>query len=272
LINARVYGSGAGVKPTGTITFYDGDTPLTATVTYSGHDGTTYGIDAELDGSINYTFNSIGMHSISAKYSGDSLYLPSTAYPYNLQIAGPFNIVPTGPVSVVAGQTGTTTLTLSSNNNFIGDVTLTCMPSPSAKESTCGFAQGTTAAQSSITVNLGGTSVPVTFSVSTTAAHTLTSVNRELHGITWLGLAVGGVFVLGIPALRRKPAVVLTLLLLALTFTAASCGGGGSSGTPPPPQIDPGTSKGTYTFSVTGTTGSGANAITVPTQVTVVVN
>ncbi len=268
---ASVLTDGAGVAPTGTVTFYDGATALSGTPVYVGHDGSP-STSAELDATLTYTFNTGGTHQITARYSGDTYYLASqSASAQAVPIAGPFNIVPDGPITVTAGQTGSTNLTLSSNNGFTGSVTLTCTPSPTAAETTCGFAQGSGATQSSVTVNLSGANVPVTFSVTTTAAHTIAANHpfsfRNISG----GLMVCGLFVFGIPMVRRRSAAILTMLVLFAAFTAVSCGGGGSS-TPPPPRTDPGTSRGTYAFTVTGTTGSGANAFTVQSQVTVVVN
>jgi hypothetical protein len=270
-ITASVLTDGAGVQPTGTVTFYDGTTAMNGTTTYSGHDG-TQSLTAELDANLTYTFNTAGNHQITAKYSGDTYYLASgSGAAQSLQISGPFNILPGGPITVIAGQTGNTTLTLSSNNGFTGSVTLTCTPSALAAETTCGFSQGTTAAQSSLSVDLTGSNVPVTFSVSTTAAHTIAENRPMFLGNVAGGLMVCGLFVFGIPMFRRKAAAIPTLLLLLLMFTAISCGGGGGSSTPPP-RTDPGTLRGAYAFTVTGTTGSGANLVTVPVQVSVTVN
>lgn len=270
-ITASVLTDGAGVQPTGTVTFYDGTTVLNGTTTYSGHDGTQYA-SAELDANLTYTFNTAGTHQITAKYSGDTYYLASdSGTPQSLQVSGPFNILPGGPIAVVAGQTGSTTLTIAPNNGFTGSVTLTCTPSALAAETTCGFSQGTAAAQSSLSVDLNVSSAAVTFSVSTTAAHTIAENRPMLLRNIAGGLMVCGLFVFGVPMFRRKQAAISALLLLLLMFTAISCGGGGGS-SPPPPRTDPGTPRGTYAFTVTGTTGSGASMVTVPAQVSVTVN
>jgi len=71
----------------------------------------------------------------------------------------------------------------------------------------------------------------------------------------WLGgsgAVFAGVLVFGIPAKRRRLAVVLTLITVALILAAVGCGGsssgggGGGNGTP----------AGTYVMRVTGTDGT----------------
>jgi hypothetical protein len=45
-------------------------------------------------------------------------------------------------------------------------------------------------------------------------------------------------------------------LLAGLFALFAGCGGGGGGSTPPPPPLDPGTPRGTYTITITATSGS----------------
>jgi hypothetical protein len=266
-LTATLSTSSVGVKPTGTVTFSDGSTSLSGTVTYGGTDGAVGGNGATLTASMPYTFTAAGTHNITAKYSGDTNYATATSTPQAVQVAGPFNIVPGGAITVVAGQSGSTTLTVSSNNSFNGSVTLTCMPSGS--ETTCGFSQGSGAPQNSLTINLTGTDVPVTFTATTTAAHTI-ALNRLGTG-TGAGIVFCGIFLFGIPALRKRSAVLIPMLIFLLILAMASCGGG-SSGGGGGGHTDPGTTRGTYNFAITGTTGSGSSAITVPAQVAVTVN
>jgi hypothetical protein len=86
---------------------------------------------------------------------------------------------------------------------------------------------------------------------------------------------LAGLFVLFLPAVRRHRVVTLCLLALVLTTGLVACGGsgggvgggGGGGG-----NIDPATAPGQYYFTVTATTGSGANQITTTAQVPVLVN
>jgi Pro-kumamolisin, activation domain/Bacterial Ig-like domain (group 3) len=77
-----------GVAPTGTITFYDGGAAIPATVTYSGHAGTT-GLAAGLSGTITATFTTSGTHSITASYGGDTNYKAETSNPWNATVLYP---------------------------------------------------------------------------------------------------------------------------------------------------------------------------------------
>jgi hypothetical protein len=78
------------------------------------------------------------------------------------------------------------------------------------------------------------------------------------------GLAVAGLFVLGWPSRRRTRAVLLTLLA---SLIVATFGCGGSSGGGGGPQIDPGTPVGSYTVTITGTSGSTTHTATIALKV-----
>ena len=92
--------------------------------------------------------------------------------------------------------------------------------------------------------------------VTTTAPHTATGFFK---GPGWFmgGCAaiILSLFLLNIPAKQRrwKMAFGLTVVTLMAAVMIA-CGGGGSSS--PPPTIDPGTAVGTYTVTVTATSGN----------------
>jgi hypothetical protein len=56
---------------------------------------------------------------------------------------------------------------------------------------------------------------------------------------------------------RSRSSIVLLASGLLLVLALAGCGGGGGGGV----THDPGTPAGTYSLTVTGTTGSGASAV-----------
>ncbi len=67
-----------GVGPTGTIAFFDGATQIPGTVTYgNGQPGGTF-FPASFTGYITVTFSTIGIHQVTAKYSGDANYAAAT--------------------------------------------------------------------------------------------------------------------------------------------------------------------------------------------------
>jgi hypothetical protein len=77
--NINATNSFPGAGPTGTISFYDGGTQISGSVTYSNGQPGTLSIPAGLTGYITATFATIGSHQITAKYSGDANYAASTS-------------------------------------------------------------------------------------------------------------------------------------------------------------------------------------------------
>jgi hypothetical protein len=68
----------AGVSPTGAVTFLDGNTPLPGTVTYMAQGQNS---NVVLYANITTTISTGGAHTLTASYSGDSNYGPSTSSP-----------------------------------------------------------------------------------------------------------------------------------------------------------------------------------------------
>src|SRR6202034_1543980 len=67
-----------------------------------------------------------GTHLVKAIYSGDVNYAGSTSADVSLIVVPPGLTLSSTPVSVVAGATGTSTLTITPTNGFSGSVTLEC--------------------------------------------------------------------------------------------------------------------------------------------------
>ena len=104
-----------GAAPTGTITFYDGATPISGTVTYSSIPGSPNNV-AMFSGSITESFTTTGPHQISAKYSGDPNYAANSSsvtmpVVYLTTLSGVAN-----PSTIYQGQSSTVTVTVSSNS------------------------------------------------------------------------------------------------------------------------------------------------------------
>jgi len=156
------------------------------------------------------------------------------------------------------------TITVTPAGGFTGKVTLTAAitgsPAQAANLPTLSFG-------STNPVNITGTTPgTATLTVATTAASN-SAVLRAGQG--WrgaAGLALAGVLLFGVSARRRRVRTMLGLfaLLVLLTAGVSSCGGsGGSSGG----GGSPGTTAGTYTVTVTGSSGS----LTAKGTVTVIV-
>jgi hypothetical protein len=249
---AQMVGSTAGLTPTGTMTFYDGGAAIPGTVSYSQLPN-----HAALGATMSYIPTTPGLHNITVKYSGDTNYLPaSTPVSAELTVVGPDFSLATGSItvqSVSVGQTATFTndIVVSATNGFNSQVNLSC--SLPATLTTCSVNP----------TSLSSASGMATVTVTTTArglAPQLFLIGRFVRGpqlflallITWL-LAfnlMGLVCVWHEHETRLFSCVGLALILAVV---AIGCGGG-SSGAPEPPS-HPGTPPGTYTVTVTGTSG-----------------
>jgi subtilase family serine protease len=152
-----------------------------------------------------------------------------------------------------AGGSGTSTITVESRNGYSGTINFTCTAPTSAKIG-CSVSGGP------IALSNGTPSGTVTLSI-TTAAAGLTPGTAPL----WLGgsgAVFAGVFVLGIPAKRKRVAPGLTLITVALILSAMGCGGSSKSG-----GGGTGTPAGNYTVSVTGTDGTTSHTTDVSVSV-----
>lgn len=214
--------------PTGTVTFFDGNTQLGAGV-------------LSVAGTWTYTTSTlaVGAHAITATYSGDGVY-PSNAItvPASVPVivepvpVTDFNFSLSNTSIVVNGDThtGSTTMSVNFILGFNSPVTFACSGLPAG--SRCEFSPATLTASgsSTLTVGIDGASVKP-FSPFGAGERTLAA----------LGL-------LGLPLLmwRRKKlaGTVLGLLMLGVVAVSLSgCGGGAS------------TPGGTSTVTVTATGG-----------------
>jgi Bacterial Ig-like domain (group 3)/FG-GAP-like repeat len=225
--------SGSTGTPTGTVTFLDGAATLgTGTLNASGV--ATYSSNAL----------AVGAHSITAQYGGDSNFAASTsaAVTVTVQAAVPpsFKLgASPASLSITAGQSGTTTVSVTPSGGFAQPVTFACSGLPS--EAACTFAPAK--------VTPGASAVTTTLTITTTAAQA--SVVRS--GVTGL-LALGSVLLLVMPGTRRVVRCSRWFgLVIALTLIG--CGGSGSSGSGSTTS-NPGTPSGTSTVTITATSGS----------------
>jgi hypothetical protein len=218
-LSARVNATKAfpGAAPTGTITFYDGTTPIPGTVSYiEGAPGSCCVVTA-YTGLLTTTFTTSGTHQISAKYSGDANYGPASSSATGVSVvyattatamANPATINLGQSTSITATVTGasksppmTGTFQFSGVGNPVpgtpgtdasGNQTLTATAMVSPQNSGANFVNysgdsnyASASASISITVNLPdfsiGTSVPnltITAGQTGTAQITLTPVNN----------------------------------------------------------------------------------------------
>ena len=249
---------GATIAPTGWVTFFDNDWSAPYLEFYylqpSATDAT-----ASFTGSwfSPYYFASSGDNRITAVYSGDANYLPSTSTEKHIvvtQTAGDFLFAPQLPqIAVKAGATATVGMNLTSAGNFNGTVTLSC--TPSSPKLTCDV--------NPTSIALNGTATATV----TVRAQAGANSNTGKQHLSWLG--IGGGFILAAMVLGkrlRKGKLVLGLASSIVLAALVACGGG-SSGSPPPPPPSPPPNRAVYSVVVTAT----SNSIVHNTKVTVVV-
>jgi hypothetical protein len=170
----------------------------------------------------------------------------------------------TGMAISSPGGTSTATIQLTPVGGFTGTVNLTCsvlyQGQGSATDApTCSFSP----AQASIT---GSAAVSSTLTVSTTAA----SGSARLGG-NWKsagGIMAAFLFLGLVPRRRWRGMALLVLLCIVATSALVGCGGGGSpagGGTTPP--ANPGTTAGSYSVTVTATSGTVTASTIIPLSV-----
>ena len=169
---------------------------------------------------------------------------------------------PLSPATVAAGASSTSTITITRVNGLADPVALTCSVTPAAT-------RGPTCALNP--ASLTGATLTSTLTVSTTAATTASLEPRSRGLIYAMLLPIGGLALLGTGLTSRKKKLwgfflgcilFSTLIILPACGGNSSGGGGGGGG-------HPGTPAGTYTVTVTGTSGSLTHAVTPALTVTV---
>jgi hypothetical protein len=240
------------------------------------------------DGTFTPTNFSIAVSSIQAPptlgdFNGDGkidIATVSTPYSYldvllQQPAGGPaptFSLVPYNPsATVVAGDTATYVVAVNSVNGFVGGVTVSCSGLPST--TACQLPPATTyiadGMSSGFQVSITTTPRPMASGVATPG--TWSGGGRGLFGlvgalVALIALFFAAAFSVAGKSAARMPVRIgmrsiafapLALLLSSLVFVS-SCGSGSKG-----PVANPGTPAGTYTVTLTGTSGTLTNSTTV---------
>jgi hypothetical protein len=237
---ATVTHSGAG-SPTGMVTFQDGASTLgtgmlsgvTATFTTAGLTG--------------------GVHSITAVYAGDASFAGSTS-PTLTQTVADFSLSASpAATTVTAGSTATYMVTINPTGGFNQTISFKCSGAPMTAVCT---------APASVSAT-GGSYAPFNVTVST-MAHSLAppGVAFPFSGgglrlmLEWLlALAACGILSGGVTSGRSRGWRVSSVAMLVL-LVCAGCATTRNGSNPPP---NSGTTPGTYSLNLAGSSGSLSN-------------
>ncbi len=221
---------------TGTVTFMDGTASL--------------GSAALTNGVASYTSSSlaVGSHVVTASYSGDANFLPTTATLTEVVQDFTVAVSSSSSPSQTAQRGGVVTYSLLLNPSGVAlptAVTLTVS----------GLPPGATAAFSPSTLAVGSGATPVTLTVQIPANLAENTHERTLGGVASLAFGL-----LIVPFIRgRKPWSVPLVLILCSGFVASLSGCGSSNGSPTNPSKP---AAETYTLTVTGTAGADVHTTT----------
>ena len=243
---------GASTNLTVTITGIAGALPPSGTVTVT--DGTTtVGTGSLTAGkaTIAVTLQSLGSHTLTAQYSGDSNYVKSSGT-ISISVVQPFAVTSSSStVSLAAGGVSNTPLLVTPAGGFSGSVTMTC--STPVSYVTCSVAPSTVTVSGGV-AGQATAIITVSPSVSSLGGQPLLPKN-----LTWLAMLLP-LGMIGF-AKRNRPAGkgVLLLAMLALALGATGC----SSGTPV--KLPP---TGTQVVTFTGTGSSVVSSVQISVMVT----
>jgi subtilase family serine protease len=277
----------SGADDTITITVASGSTSSTTTPTGTLTivvDGTTETSSLALaDGSATYTFSSstTGSHVITATYSGDSTYASSTGS-LALNVggsSGSFSLAATN-VTVSAGSSGTSTITITPQNSYTGTIGWSVSASSSLSNACYSLSDATVSGTSAVTTTMtiytsesacanasvkgpNGRHLFISGSVIRSGIdnHPNSSLNTAKAG-----MSMGILLLIGLLGYRPKKfcAHAGVLLIVALSLAISACGSGSSSS-----STD--AAKGTYTLTIAGTDTS-SSSITASTTMTLTID
>ena len=215
--------------------------------------GGNTGYDESVSSSLGVTVNGFATSTTETFSSNPLIYLQPVTLTATVSSA-PGNPISGTTVAVAPGATtaNTAVLTVTPTGGFTGSVVLTAAitssPAGAVDPPTLSFAASSPV---NITGPGGGTD---TLTISTTAATSSALAYPQRSGAPRYAAAGGAALAWALLfCIRRRswPATLGVLLLLVIVAAGVlGCGGGGGGGT-----SDPGTTAGTYTVTVTGTSG-----------------
>jgi subtilase family serine protease len=230
------------LKPTGSVTFYSSSNgPITNPVSMSVAPDPSGNWMVQAAVTVTPTQGQL----ITANYSGDSNYAPTGASTNLNMIIPDFSVsASTTPMTITAGQSGSTTLTITPLTSFASTVALSCGSGngPLLPGTTC------TISPSSITLS-NSTPATVTLTMTTLAPSSSTSpvtapawprfsgmMSPPARDIWWTLSFLAGfaaLLLVASPYRRRSLDAASGLALVCMLSFALGCGGGASGSSPP---------------------------------------
>ena len=283
-LSATTSSPAAGADDTITITVASGSSSSTTTPTGTltiEVDGTTETSSLALtDGSAAYTFSSstAGSHVITATYSGDSTYAPSTGTVALTVGGGSFSLAATN-LTVSAGSSGTSTITITPQNGYTGTIGWSVSTSSSLSNACYSLSDATVSGSSAVTTTM---TVYTSESACANASAKGSNGKRLFTGGVMrsgidnrpnsgfnpakAGMSMGIVLLVGLLGYRPRKfrTYAGVFLIVALSFGISACGSGSSSSST-------NAAKGTYTLTIVGTDTS-SSSITASTTMTLTVD
>lgn len=225
---------------TGVTIYYttDGSTPTTSSTVYT----------APITVSTSTTLKAIA-------YGNGFSVSPVASATYN--IGGATYLISATSLTLTAGESGSSTVTLNASNGYTGTVSLSCSvvssPAGAIHPPLCASSQ-------TITLSSSVTSGTATIQVTTTPATTTSAVvspkvtNRTGWVLGGSGAALAFMVFICLPRTRRRWWTSLSAFLVAGIFGGMlACGGSNPSNSSAQTTSDPGTTAGAYTILVSAT-------------------
>lgn len=242
-----VNGTTGNPTPTGTITVTSGNYSSTPIAVSNGNVSTVIPAGTLPPGT----------DVINVQYSGDSVY-PATSGAITVTVIPPSFTIAGSILGFKAGATtgNQATVFVTPAGGFTGTVTLTASlaSSPSGAVNLPTFSYGTTSPVTVGSANPAQATLTVTTvaPISCTATAEVDPIFSRFTG----GTAVACIVLLLVPSCRRwRRFLALLLFALVVAGGVTACGGGGGSKSGCSAFV-PGTTPGTYSIAITGTSGS----------------
>jgi hypothetical protein len=201
-----------GVAPTGQVTFYGGGVSIGSANLVGTTDANGFAA-----GVATLNYSPTGNISIYASYAGDDNYGggPSNTVNITAGVVGFVLMASPNPLTVTAGQSGTTTITVTPSFGFTGVVNLAC-PASLPLQTTCAVSP------SSVTIGADGNPQSATVTITTVGPSVIASAGLFMSSPEFKVGVAGGLFLLvlwkGVRR-RRKLRLVLSSMLAILSVS-----------------------------------------------------